>query len=314
MNTNGVSLWTFIAISSVLIAAGDPSSASARQKRSDVTAIQSGGIGDPYFPEDPVGVKNVTAQLGLTTYLHCKVNNLNGKTVSWLKRHGDTPHLLTFGLTTYSSDSRFQIFHEQPNDWKLQIQFPQLSDQGVYECMVSSNPPLVKRSRLTVIVPEIEIVDDRDKKTAEKYYKGGSTIELKCIVRQIVGEPPEYILWHHEDRMLNYDTERGGISVKTDLLKDGAISRLFIAFASKRDTGNYTCSMRNAHASVFVHILDGENPAAMQTGTSHRMQSTAPLLWVFLLLSGTQYLFYRAHWRPLNTIHTGSKVRCALTN
>ena len=60
-------------------------------------------------------------------------------------------------------------------------------------------------------VPEIEVVDDRDKKTAEKYYKGGSTIELKCIVRQIVGEPPEYILWHHEDRMLNYDTERGGI-------------------------------------------------------------------------------------------------------
>ena len=47
-------------------------------------------------------------------------------------------------------------------------------------------------------------------------------------------------------------------SVKTDLLKDGAISRLFIAFASKRDTGNYTCSMRNAQASVFVHILDGK--------------------------------------------------------
>ena len=50
----------------------------------------------------------------------------------------------------------------------------------------------------------------------------------------------------------------GFFSVKTDLLKDGAISRLFIAFASKRDTGNYTCSMRNAQASVFVHILDGK--------------------------------------------------------
>lgn len=71
--------------------------------------------------------------------------------VSWLKRHGDTPHLLTFGLTTYSSDSRFQIFHEQPNDWKLQIQFPQLSDEGIYECLVSSNPPLVRRTRLSVI-------------------------------------------------------------------------------------------------------------------------------------------------------------------
>ena len=47
-------------------------------------------------------------------------------------------------------------------------------------------------------------------------------------------------------------------SVKTDLLKDSAISRLYIAFASKGDTGNYTCSMRNAQASVFVHILDGK--------------------------------------------------------
>jgi hypothetical protein len=57
----------------------------------------------------------------------------------------------------------------------------------------------------------------------------------------------------------------GFFSVKTDLLKDGAISRLFIAFASKRDTGNYTCSMRNAQASVFVHILDDKQLHAKRT-------------------------------------------------
>ena len=71
--------------------------------------------------------------------------------VSWLKRPGDDPHLLTFGLSTYSNDARFQIFHEQPNDWKLQIQFPQLSDQGLYACMVSSNPPLIRKTRLVVV-------------------------------------------------------------------------------------------------------------------------------------------------------------------
>ncbi|QQP40169.1 Putative LOC101460593, partial [Caligus rogercresseyi] len=47
--------------------------------------------------------------------------------------------------------------------------------------------------------------------------------------------------------------------VKTDLLKNGAISRLQIARASKRDTGNYTCKMRNALASVIVHILNGKS-------------------------------------------------------
>jgi len=212
-------LWTLLAISSVLVSAGDPNLASSNRRMaraltpSEVSMTSADSLVDPYFAEDKCDqcVTNVTAQLGLTTYLHCKVNNLNGKTVSWMKKYGDTPHLLTFGLTTYSSDTRFQIFHEPPNDWKLQIQFPQLSDEGLYECFVSSNPPLVKRTRLSVIEPQIEVVDDRDKKTAEKYYKGGSTIELKCIVKQIVGEPPEYILWHHEDRMLNYDTERGGI-------------------------------------------------------------------------------------------------------
>ena len=47
-------------------------------------------------------------------------------------------------------------------------------------------------------------------------------------------------------------------SVKTDLLKDGAVSRLYIARASKTDSGNYTCGMRNAQASVTVHILNGK--------------------------------------------------------
>ena len=46
---------------------------------------------------------------------------------------------------------------------------------------------------------------------SEKFYKGGSTIELTCRVERVVGQRPEYIIWHHEDRMLNYDTERGGI-------------------------------------------------------------------------------------------------------
>ena len=58
-------------------------------------------------------------------------------------------------------------------------------------------------------------------------------------------------------------------SVKTDLLKDGAISRLFIAFASKRDSGNYTCSMRNAQASVVVHILDGKLSKYFNTTTKN---------------------------------------------
>ena len=28
-------------------------------------------------------------------------------------------------------------------------------------------------------------MDERDKSVGEKFYKGGSTIELKCVVRQV---------------------------------------------------------------------------------------------------------------------------------
>lgn len=278
---------TFIAICSVLLSVNYPHAGAVTYltKRRD---LLSENIGEPFFAEQNTTDIDVVAQEEITTYLHCKVNSLGGKTVSWLKRHGDTPHLITFGLTTYSSDARFQIYHES-NDWQLQIQYPRKSDAGLYECLVSSNPPIVRRTRLVVIAPTVDIVDERNKKITEKFYKGGSTIELKCVIRQIVGKPPEYIIWHHEQRMLNYDTERGGISVKTNLLKEGAVSRLFIAFASTKDSGNYTCSMRHAQASVMVHILNGENPAAIQAGTSHRTQSTAPILELLVLLGTTQW-------------------------
>ena len=53
---------------------------------SEVSMTSADSLVDPYFAEDKCDqcVTNVTAQLGLTTYLHCKVNNLNGKTVSQL--------------------------------------------------------------------------------------------------------------------------------------------------------------------------------------------------------------------------------------
>ena len=47
-------------------------------------------------------------------------------------------------------------------------------------------------------------------------------------------------------------------SVKTDLLPYGAVSRLYIANASQRDGGNYTCNIsESSWTTVVVHILNG---------------------------------------------------------
>ncbi len=55
-------------------------------------------------------------------------------------------------------------------------------------------------------------MDERNSKVKEQIiYEWGSTIELRCVVSNLVGDQPEYIIWKKDDRMLNYDLERGGI-------------------------------------------------------------------------------------------------------
>eukprot|EP00092_Neocalanus_flemingeri_P023121 GFUD01025069.1.p1 GENE.GFUD01025069.1~~GFUD01025069.1.p1 ORF type:complete len:285 (-),score=28.62 GFUD01025069.1:159-1013(-) len=246
------------------------------------------GLGSPYFQHQEAGLVNVTTQLEATTYLHCRVNRLGGKTVSWLKRIGQDkdPHLLTYGRQTYSSDARFQIIHEKPNNWKLQIQFTKKSDVGLYECQVSTNPPLIQYTYLNVVVPTIKIVDERHQEVEDRiFYDRGSTIKLKCMVEDIVGEQPEYIIWKKGNRMLNYDTERGGISVRTDLLANGAQSRLHIAGATFTDSGNYTCMMgRTAKTQIELQIIPGETAEQVRdVNCSPPMTQAATIVLTFIL-------------------------------
>nr|KAF7425379.1 hypothetical protein H0235_007817 [Vespula pensylvanica] len=69
------------------------------------------------------------------------------------------------------------------------------------------------KSLLGVEVPRVEIVDERGATTGDKFYKAGSTIELKCVVSNIP-QPTGYVTWRHGSRALNYDTTRGGIRLE----------------------------------------------------------------------------------------------------
>ncbi|KAF8791736.1 Leucine-rich repeat like protein [Argiope bruennichi] len=88
------------------------------------------------------------------------------------------------------------------------------------------------------------------------YVKTGSSINLTCIISQSP-EPPVFVFWYHNDRMINYDSSGGDISVHK-AGQDTAISRLFIKNAQPSDSGNYTCCPSNADASsISVHVLNG---------------------------------------------------------
>ncbi|KAJ9587903.1 hypothetical protein L9F63_018684, partial [Diploptera punctata] len=110
----------------------------------------------------------------------------------------------------------------------------------------------------------------------------GSTINLTCTIKYSP-EPPAYIFWYHHDEVISYDSNRGGVSVITEK-GDVTTSYLLIQHAELSDSGKYSCSPSNADvASVRVHVLNGEYPAAMQTGSAGLSNNSISMATVVLL-------------------------------
>lgn len=218
----------------------------------------SGLYTGPYF--DPSTTTNITTQLGTHAYLPCKVKQLGNKSVSWIRRRD--AHILTVDRYTFIADERFQAFLVEATDtWTLQIKYVQARDAGQYECQVSTEPKMSHFITLNVVVPKIEIVGESD-----MYVKTGSTVNLKCVITQSL-EEPAYIFWYHDnERVLNYDRNAKDIRMER-VGPDTTVGTLIIYNGRREDSGNYTCSPSNLDsASVLLHVLNGEHPAAMQRG------------------------------------------------
>ncbi|XP_058458635.1 uncharacterized protein LOC131435115 isoform X1 [Malaya genurostris] len=207
----------------------------------------------------------VTSQVGSTAHIPCRIHHIGEGVVSWIRRKDY--HLLTVGLTTYSSDERFSATHLlNSEDWTLQIKFVQDRDAGWYECQVSTHPPTSIFLELRVVEARAEIVGPQ-----VKYLTPDSTLKLICRVVQST-EASAFIFWYHNNRMINYDIDRG-INVSTEA--DFHYSELTINHATKERSGNYTCVPSNSQpASVVVHIFKGDHPAAMYH--EHRSSSAIP--------------------------------------
>ncbi|XP_066900782.1 limbic system-associated membrane protein isoform X1 [Halyomorpha halys] len=168
------------------------------------------------------------------------------------------------------------LFSTIPNkDWSLQIKFVQLRDAGYYECQVTSHPPFSIIILLKVVEARVEIAG-----APEKYVKTGSSLELKC---DLYNSPsvPEFVFWYHNDRMVNYDKDHG-LNITTDLINKK--SYLEVKKASREHSGNYTCVASNAYPdSTMVHILNDENPAAMQTGSDIRISARYLLFYLLFI-------------------------------
>ncbi|XP_043659472.1 zwei Ig domain protein zig-8 isoform X2 [Drosophila teissieri] len=171
-------------------------------------------------------------------------------------------------------------------DWTLRIRYAQRKDSGIYECQISTTPPIGHSVYLNIVEPVTDIIGG-----PELHINRGSTINLTCIVK-FAPEPPPTVIWSHNREIINFDSPRGGISLVTE---KGVLttSRLLVQKAITQDSGLYTCTPSNANpTSVRVHIVDGEHPAAMHTGNNGNSTATQPpvLLPLVLLTCGTLML------------------------
>ncbi|KAM7341604.1 defective proboscis extension response 13 isoform 2-T5 [Cochliomyia hominivorax] len=227
----------------------------------------------------------VATQIGATAHIPCVVHHIGECVVSWIRKKDY--HLLTVGLTTYSSDERFSATHlKHSEDWTLQIKFVQQRDAGIYECQVSTHPPTSIFLHLLVVEARAEISGPHI-----RYLTPGSTLRLQCNVVQNT-EISEYIFWYHDNRMINYDADRG-INVSTE--PDFQSSELTISRTRREHSGNYTCVASNTQpASVLVHIFKGDNPAAMyhgHVGSSTKSYQTH-LLHIVIIIIAVMYNTY----------------------
>lgn len=77
-------------------------------------------------------------------------------------------------------------------------------------------------------------------------------LRLSCVLKNSI-EPPDYIFWYHEDRVINYDLRDGAHVTEGD---NG--SELIFSKANRSHTGNYSCVPSNARQASVIVLYGGE--------------------------------------------------------
>ncbi|XP_049695118.2 uncharacterized protein LOC110369769 [Helicoverpa armigera] len=229
----------------------------------------------------------IEALVGSTAHLDCKVDALHDKLVSWVRRKNDEDpmELLTTGTQQYTADDRYSARFIPPDIWRLEVREVRPTDAAHYDCQLSAHPP--RTARVTLRVPEVSvrIVDGAGAAVSEQVCEVGSTVALRCEVNGLKMEGGPSLLWYRKDDLLNDDTTRGGISVRTEFGSNGANSILRVARVRGDDAGRYTCAIARAPpptpapAHVILHVIKGESLAELHQGGSRTFTSS----WVLTL-------------------------------
>ncbi|XP_066156029.1 limbic system-associated membrane protein-like isoform X1 [Euwallacea fornicatus] len=243
--------------------------------------IDTDSKGHPYFGSNEI--RNVTTTVGNAAYLHCQVQQLGDKAVSWIRKRD--LHILTVGVLTYTSDQRFQIIRSEKSssNWTLQIKFPQIRDSGIYECQVNTEPKMSLPFRLNVIESKAKILG-----SADLHVREGSSVTFTCKVAQ---GPHDLntVYWYKDNKILQplESNEIQRIQIQ-NTWKEALTSQLHINSVNWSDSGKYSCMPTAAlPADTNLYVITGEHPAAMHHGNTNSTAAMSPensLVWAMAVI------------------------------
>ncbi|XP_076240120.1 zwei Ig domain protein zig-8 isoform X2 [Calliopsis andreniformis] len=217
---------------------------------------------------------NVSAFVGQTVYLPCRVRNLGDKVVSWMR--SKDLHILTSADTLFSSDTRFAPQHTSGSDaWTLRLDNARKADSGKYECQVNTEPKMMYAVQLSVresdkpegydephsqqtrisyesTAPVAAIMGPREQRVSS-----GSTITLRCVILSpYQTRPIRGVQWLRDNKLLTFQAARGGINVETERGAARTISELTLAAVTPNDVGKYSCRPTEGRMDTVMLIVE----------------------------------------------------------
>ncbi|KAG7206661.1 hypothetical protein KM043_000337 [Ampulex compressa] len=252
---------------------------------------------------------NVSAFVGQTVYLPCRVRNLGDKVVSWMR--SKDLHILTSADFAFSSDKRFGPQHTPGSDaWTLRLDSARKTDSGKYECQVNTEPKIMYAVQLSVRDPDKpEGYDEPHSQQTRISYEStapvaaimgpreqrvpsGSTITLRCVVLSpYQTRPIRGVQWLRDNKLLTFQAARGGINVETERGSARTVSELTLATVTLNDVGKYSCRPTEGRADTIVLIVEpGERTEAMQRDAGYSSSGCDVRHWPGLLLPFSWFL------------------------
>lgn len=252
---------------------------------------------------------NVSAFVGHTAYLPCRVRNLGDKVVSWMRSRD--LHILTSGNFSFSSDARFGAQHTSGSDaWTLRLDNARKTDSGKYECQVNTEPKIMYAVQLSVrdsdkpegydephsqqtrisyesTAPVADIMGPQEQRVPS-----GSTITLRCVILSpYQTRPIRGVQWLRDNKLLTFQAARGGINVETERGAARTVSVLTLAAVTQDDVGNYSCRPTEGRsATVTLVVEEGERTEAMQRDAGYVSSGSNVRHWPGLLLPVSWFL------------------------